>query len=173
MSERASGGLADEAASARPGAPAGALTTTLLHRVGFFETDGMGIVHHSNYLRFCENARVAWLEEHDRAYTAWIAAGLHFAVTRVELDYQRPARFDDRLEITTWLEWVRGASLAMGYAITCRGTLLVQGRTEHASVDDAGRVRRIPREDRERLGRHALGAGSSSGPSPSAGSPGR
>jgi acyl-CoA thioesterase FadM len=70
----------------------------------------------------------------------------------------RPARFDDRLEVTTWLEWVRGASLAMGYAITCRGTMLVRGRTEHASVDDAGKVRRIPREDRERLGRKALGA---------------
>lgn len=155
MSDRAPGGPAGD----RLGLPAGATTTTIPHRVGFFETDGMGIVHHANYLRFCENARVAWLEQHDRGYPAWIAAGLHFAVTRVELDYQRPARFDDRLEVTTWLEWVRGASLAMAYAITCRGMLLVQGRTEHASVDDAGRVRRIPREDRERLGQKALGAG--------------
>lgn len=163
MSNRASGGPAGESAGDRPGLLAGATTTTIPHRVGFFETDGMGIVHHANYLRFCENARVAWLEQHDRGYPAWISAGLHFAVTRVELDYQRPARFDDRLEVTTWLEWVRGASLAMGYAITCRGTLLVQGRTEHASVDDAGRVRRIPREDRERLGRKALGASSAHG----------
>jgi len=136
--------------------PDGATTATVLHRVGFFETDGMGIVHHANYLRFCENARVAWLETHDRAYPDWIAAGFHFAVTRVELEYRRPARFDDRIEVTTWLEWVRGASLAMAYAITCRGSLLVDGRTEHASVDDQGRVRRIPREDRERLARHAV-----------------
>ena len=136
--------------------PSGASISIIRHRVGFFETDGMAIVHHANYLRYCENARVAWLEEHDRAYTAWIALGLHFAVTRVELDYRRPARFDDRLEITTWLEWVRGASLAMGYAIVRQGELLVHGRTEHASVDDAGRIRRIPREDRERLARHAL-----------------
>ena len=49
-----------------------------------------------------------------------------------------------------------GASLAMAYAILCRGELLVQGRTEHAAVDGEGRVRRIPREDRERLARHAL-----------------
>lgn len=136
--------------------PSGAVVSTIHHRVGFFETDGMGIVHHANYLRHCENARVAWLEEHDRAYTEWIAAGLHFAVTRVELDYRRPARFDDRLEITTWLEWVRGASLAMGYAIVGRGELLVHGRTEHASVDDAGRIRRIPREDRSRLASRAV-----------------
>ena len=60
------------------GIPAGATTVSLPHRVGFFETDGMGIVHHSNYLRYCENARVAWLETHDRAYSDWIASGLHF-----------------------------------------------------------------------------------------------
>lgn len=138
------------------GVPPGATTTTVAHRVGFFETDGMGIVHHSNYLRYCENARVAWLETHDRGYPDWIAAGLHFAVTKVELDYRKPARFDDRLEITTWLEWVHGASLAMAYAITCRGELLVAGRTEHAAVNGEGRVRRIPREDRERLAQRAL-----------------
>lgn len=137
--------------------PEGAVTVTIPHRVGFHETDGMGIVHHSNYLRFCENARVVWLETHDKAYPDWIAMGLHFAVTRVELDYRSPARFDDVLSVTTWLEWVRGASLAMAYRLTCDDRLLVSGRTEHASVNDEGRVRRIPREDRTRLSRHALG----------------
>ena len=136
--------------------PEGAVTITIPHRVGFHETDGMGIVHHSNYLRFCENARVVWLETHDKAYPDWIAMGLHFAVTRVELDYRSPARFDDVLAVTTWLEWVRGASLAMAYRIVCEDRLLVTGRTEHASVNDEGRVRRIPKEDRSRLARQAL-----------------
>lgn len=140
------------------GIPLGATTSTVAHRVGFHETDAMGIVHHANYLRHFENARVAWLETHDRAYTEWIGADLHFAVTRVEVDYRRPARFDDRIEITTWLEWVGGASLAMGYVIRCRDEILVGGRTEHASVDGQGRVRRLPRADRERLAGKALGA---------------
>ena len=74
----------------------------------------MGIVHHANYLKFCEDARVVWLETHDKSYRAWMESGLHFAVTRVELDYRLASRFDDVLEVTTWLEWVRGASLAMG-----------------------------------------------------------
>ena len=138
------------------GIPEGAVTITIPHRVGFHETDGMGIVHHSVYLRFCENARVVWLETHDKAYPDWIAMGLHFAVTRVELDYRSPARFDDRLAVTTWLEWVRGASLAMAYRIACEDRLLVTGRTEHASVNDEGRVRRIPKQDRSRLVRQAL-----------------
>ena len=42
--------------------PPSATTITYAHRVGFHETDAMGIVHHSNYLKFCEDARVVWLE---------------------------------------------------------------------------------------------------------------
>lgn len=126
------------------------------HRVGFYETDAMGIVHHSNYLRFFENARVVWLETHDKSYPEWIEMGLHFAVTHAELDYRQPARFDDILEVTVWLEWVRGASLAMAYTISCRSILLVTGRTEHASINGDGKVRRIPKEDRVRLGQTAL-----------------
>jgi acyl-CoA thioester hydrolase len=136
--------------------PDGATTSTVLHRVAFYETDAMGIVHHSNYLRFFENARVVWLETHDKSYPEWIEMGLHFAVTHAELDYRQSARFDDHLEITTWLESVRGASLAMAYTIACDSNLLVTGRTEHASINDDGRVRRIPKPDRERLGRSSL-----------------
>ena len=136
--------------------PPGATTITMQHRVGFYETDAMGIVHHSNYLRFFENARVVWLETHDKSYPEWIEMDLHFAVTHAQLDYRQSARFDDVLDVTTWLEWVRGASLAMAYTIVCDSILLVTGRTEHASINDDGRVRRIPKEDRARLGRSAL-----------------
>lgn len=153
MSETAS---TPAAAGGRLPIPAGATTITMSHRVGFFETDAMGIVHHSNYLRYFENARVVWLETHDESYRAWMAKGLHFAVTHAELDYRQSARFDDVLAVTTWLEWVRGASLAMAYTIARGEDLLVTGRTEHASVNDEGRVRRIPKADRARLSRTAL-----------------
>ncbi len=131
--------------------PRGAKTSTTEHRVSFYETDAMGVVHHSNYLRFFEISRVSWLEEHDRPYTDYLADGLHFAVTRIEVDYHHSARFDDRLRITTWLEWVRGASLRMAYRVECGEDTLATGATEHAAINDAGRVRRIPRPQRERL----------------------
>jgi len=129
--------------------------STVVHRVAFFETDAMKIVHHANYLRFFELARVRWLEEHDQPYTAWLERGIHFAVTRSEVDYRRAARFDDRLRIHTWLEWVRGASLRMAYRVDCEGELLAEGATEHAAVNDEGRLRRIPKEDRERFAKLA------------------
>jgi len=111
----------------------------------------MGVVHHANYLRFFEEARVRWLEEHDRPYTWYVERGLHFAVTRSEVDHHASARFDDRLEVAVWLAWVRGASLRMEYAIGRAGRPVASGATEHAALGEGGRVRRIPRADRERL----------------------
>ena len=126
-------------------------TTEFEHRVAFYETDAMGIVHHANYLHIFERARVLWLEQHHRPYTDYMARGLHFAVTEARIEYSKPARFDDRLHVTTGLEWVRGASLCMHYTVRRNGAELVSGSTEHAAVDEAGRVRRIPRDDRAAL----------------------
>lgn len=131
--------------------PDGVATSTMTVQVPFFDTDAMGIVHHSNYVRYLELARVRLLEEHQRPYSDWLERGLHFAVTRVEVDYHRAARFDDRVEVSAWVRWVRGASLAIGYVLVCQGERLVTGTTEHACVDDDGRPRRIPKELRAEL----------------------
>jgi acyl-CoA thioester hydrolase len=130
---------------------AGSYKTTYRHRVSFYETDAMGVVHHSNYLRFFEDARVAWLEQYDRIYTEYMAIGRNFAVTRVDIAYHRSSRFHDELEITAALQWVRGASACFVYEIRSGSALVVSGTTEHALVDAHGRPRRIPKEWREHL----------------------
>ena len=111
----------------------------------------MGVVHHANFLRHFEDARVVWLEEHDEPYTAYMDRGLHFATTRVEIDYHQSARFDDRIVVETWLEKIRGASLRMAYRITRGDEVLVSGATEHAAVDTEGRLRRIPKDRRANM----------------------
>ena len=125
--------------------------TTVRHRVPFYETDAMGIVHHANYVRYLEIARIAWMDEHDRPYREYVQDGLHFSTTRVDLRYVRSASFDDQLDVTTWLEWVGGASLGMAYEIDRDGTRIAEGITEHAMVDTNGRPRRIPAERRASL----------------------
>ena len=133
------------------GPPAGATATSIEYRVPFFDTDAMRIVHHANYVRWFELARVEWLDRHHVPYRSYVDAGLHLATTHLEVDYMWPARFDDRVAISTWPTNVRGASLEMAYWISCDGRTLVTGLTEHACVDDDGRVRRIPREWRDQL----------------------
>src|SRR5512143_1026777 len=134
-----------------PSPPPGAACTTLRHRVAFYETDAMGIVHHANYVRFLELVRVVWMDEHDRPYREYAAEGLHFATTRVEIDYRRSASFDDVLEITAWLVWVRGVSLGMAYEIRRGDEVVATAATEHAMVDLQGRPHRIPAERRALL----------------------
>jgi acyl-CoA thioester hydrolase len=134
-----------------PADPPEAASSRARHRVPFYETDAMGIVHHSNYVRYLELARIRWLDEHHRPYRELMTEGGHFATTHVEVDYHLPARFDDVLEVIVWLVWVRGASLRMAYRIEGAAGLLASAATEHAMVDGTGRVRRIPRDDREAL----------------------
>ncbi len=119
----------------------------------------MGIVHHANYVKYLELARVIWMDEHHRPYREYVAEGLHFATTRVEVDYRAPARFDDVLEITTWMEQLRGASLRMAYRVVCGEALVAVASSDHAMVDETGRPRRIPRGEREQLGKLLPGTG--------------
>ena len=131
--------------------PDGAAVTTIKHRVCFYETDAMTVVHHANYLHFFERARVEWLDQHDQPYTRYVEQDLHFATTNVNVNYHRSARFDDVLSITAWMDWVRGASLQMAYIVKKDDVVIASGSSEHASVSTEGRLRRIPRESRQRL----------------------
>jgi acyl-CoA thioester hydrolase len=135
----------------RPAIPDDARVSIHRHRVPFFETDAMGVVHHANYVRYLELGRVAWMDQYDEPYRTYVEKDLHFAVTRVDLRCVRSARFDDELDVCTWLEWVKGASLRMAYVVLLGEELIASGATEHAMVDSTGRVRRLPPEIRARL----------------------
>ncbi len=111
----------------------------------------MGVVHHSNFVRYLELARVAWMDEYDVPYTHYVERGLHFAVTRVEVDYERALRFHEEVEITAWLDWVRYSSLCFAYQLSRDEEVVALASTEHAAVDAAGRARRVPRERRNAL----------------------
>lgn len=126
-------------------------SSTLRYRVPFYDTDAMGVVHHANFVRYLELARIAFLDEHDVPYREYVAQGLHFAVTGVELAYRRAASFDDVLEVTCWAEAVHGASLRIGYVIRRGDEAIATAATDHAMVTDAGRPCRIPKERRNRL----------------------
>jgi acyl-CoA thioester hydrolase len=135
-----------------PELPQGAPFSTVRRVVSFYETDAMGVVHHSNYVRFFEEARVAFLIDHDRPYTEYMADGLHMPVTRAEALYLRPCRFADALDITCWVSWAKAASLGFSYRITVANQLVTWGSTDHAVIDADGRPKRLPDPLRQRLG---------------------
>ena len=131
--------------------PAGVATSTVVYRVPFYDTDAMQIVHHARYVHYLELARIVFLDEHDRPYREYVAEGLHYAVTGMQLEYQMAARFDDRLEVTCWLDWLKRVSLGIGYAIRRGPDLIAAATTEHAMVSNEGKLVPIPAARREKL----------------------
>jgi acyl-CoA thioester hydrolase len=148
-----------------PTPPDGAAVTTVRHHVAYYETDAMGIVHHSNYVRFLELSRVQFMAEHDRPYTAYVEDGLHIPVTRALVHYHRACRFADAIDITCWLKWARNASLGFAYRLSVGSVVVATAETDHAFTDLTGLPRRMPDHMRQRV--HAwLGAAAGAAPHP-------
>ena len=80
-------------------------------RVYYEDTDVAGIVYHANYLRFFERGRTEWLRQLGIDQTILIEQGLAFAVTKINIDYLKPARFNDLLEVVTEIQSSKRASL--------------------------------------------------------------
>jgi acyl-CoA thioester hydrolase len=134
-----------------------AALTRIAHVVAFYETDAMGVVHHSNYFRFLEHARVQFLADHDRPYVEYVKEGFHVPVTRASVSYKRPCRFADTVEVSCWLAWARQASFGFAYRLELKGQLVALAETDHAIIDLEGRPTRIPEAMRARMA-HWFGA---------------
>jgi acyl-CoA thioester hydrolase len=113
-------------------------------RVRFAETDAMGIVHHSRYLPYLEETRVAYLRHLGHPYTENQAAGIDFAVLEAYVQYRSPLRFDDEVDVHLVVGGVTRATFQIGYLLTVGGDARATGVTVHGAVDRAGRAARMP-----------------------------
>lgn len=113
-------------------------------RVRFAETDAMGIVHHSRYLLYFEEARVAYLRHIGRPYPAWRAQGMDATVLEVHVRYIRPLQFDDEFDVCVDLAEVSRTTFQMAYLIQRDGEACATGVTAHGLINAAGRPMRLP-----------------------------
>jgi acyl-CoA thioester hydrolase len=120
-------------------------------RVYYEDTDLAGIVYYANYLRFIERARSEMVREAGVDQTAMKAAGLVFAVRRVEADYLSPARYDDQIEVRTRLTGVKGASFVMPQEVWRTDTLLFRAAVTVVVLNAEGRATRLPADIRAKL----------------------
>ena len=111
-----------------------------IHRVHYYETDKMGCVHHSNYIRWMEEARVDFLERIGLGFPMMEARGIFSPVTGVECRYRRPTRFDEEVRISVRVESFNGIRLRITYEmVNAEGALVSTGASEHCFTDTAGR----------------------------------
>ncbi|UWQ22532.1 tol-pal system-associated acyl-CoA thioesterase [Jannaschia sp. W003] len=121
-------------------------------RVYYEDVDLAGIVYYANYLRFIERARSEMVREAGIDQAVMRADGLVFAVRRVEADYLRPARYDDRLEVETRMGTVSRARFTMLQTVRRDGEPLLEAVVEVVCMDLEGRPRRIPEAVRAMAG---------------------
>jgi acyl-CoA thioester hydrolase len=119
-------------------------------RVYYEDTDFSGIVYHANYLRFMERGRTNHLrlmgaEQHTLFAQAQEATpGFAFVVRSMEIDYLRPARMDDLLDVVTWPVAVKGASITLAQEVRRGEEVLVKAQVRVAFISN-GRAQPIPK----------------------------
>jgi acyl-CoA thioester hydrolase len=113
-------------------------------RVRFAETDAMGIVHHSRYLPYLEEARVEYLRHLGHPYSELRAEGVDYAVLEAFVQYRQPLRFDDQVVVHLRLGAATRATFQMAYLLTVGGQVRATAVTVHGCVNAEGRPVRMP-----------------------------
>jgi acyl-CoA thioester hydrolase len=115
-------------------------------RVRYAETDQMGVVYHANYLAWCEVGRTELIRQRGRSYAEIEKLGVGLAVSDATLRFHAPARYDDRIRVTTSLNDVRSRAMRFDYVISNAelGTKLVTASTTLIGLDREGRIARLP-----------------------------
>jgi len=114
------------------------------YRVIYGDTDAMGVVYNSNYLRLFEIGRNEFFRDLDLPYRGIEGRGLHLPVSETFCKFVSPARYDDLLEIETRIDSKVRAGLKFDYQIFKGDVLIAKGYTKHAFVNSEGKVVRPP-----------------------------
>jgi len=113
-------------------------------RVRYAETDRMGLLHHANYLVYFEQARTELLRSQGWTYKDLEDQGFLLVLTKVEVRYKRPARYDDLLTVRTFVERTTTVRIDHRYEVFRDGELVAEATSTLACVDRDGRPQALP-----------------------------
>ena len=115
-------------------------------RVYWEDTDAGGVVYHAQYVAFLERARTEWVRALGYGQDGLrLDHGLVFALRDMRIDFRRPARLDDALQVTVSLRRCRHASIVFAQTILRDGELLVDAQVRCAALEASTfRPRAIP-----------------------------
>ena len=106
---------------------------TYERKINYYETDKMGIVHHSNYIRFLEEARCYFLEYYGFSYSEFEKLGIGIPVTHIDISYKTPVTYNDTICINVYIKKYTGVRLIVGYHVINKETkdVVIEGETKH------------------------------------------
>ena len=114
-----------------------------VHKVQYYETDQMGIVHHSNYIRWMEEARVDFLERRGWPYDRFEANGIISTVIGVDCKYKENSLFPDSIVIEASVAEYSGVKFKIRYVMKKADVVVAEGHTEHCLLTVDGKILRI------------------------------
>ena len=113
-------------------------------RVRYAETDRMGLLHHANYLVYFEQGRTELLRSRGLTYKELEDQGFLLVLTKIEVRYRSPARYDDLLMLKTTVVRTTAVRIDHRYELFRDGTLLAEGSSTLACIDRDGRIQELP-----------------------------
>ena len=106
----------------------------------------MGLVHHSNYLRYMEIGRTELLRAGGGSYRAMEAAGFLVVVAKIDCRYVSPGRYDDLIDVHTRVAKVTGAKIIHEYRIDRGDVSLFTATVTLGVIDRDGKLQRVPED---------------------------
>src|SRR5438067_2237724 len=113
-------------------------------RVRYAETDRMGLLHHANYLVYFEQGRTELLRSRGLAYKDLEDQGYLLVLTKIEVRYRAPARYDDLLTLRTRVVRTTAVRIDHQYEVLRDNVLVAEGASTLACIDREGRVQALP-----------------------------
>lgn len=112
-----------------------------IHKVNYYETDKMGVTHHSNYIRWMEEARIEFLDKIGYSYYKLEQDGIMSPVIGIECDYKATTTFNDEIEIMVSVKEFKGVRLVIEYKMINYKTkeLVLYGISKHCFVNKEGK----------------------------------
>lgn len=112
-----------------------------IRKVHYHETDKMGVTHHTNYIKWMEEARIDFLDQIGWGYARLESDGIISPVIGVECQYKHATTFDDMVRIRVGVEEFKGVKLVIRYTMTKEGTgeTVLTGKTMHCFTTPEGR----------------------------------
>jgi len=112
-----------------------------IRKANYYETDQMGIIHHSNYIRWFEEARVDFMDKIGFSYQKAVEHGIDFAVLSIECFYKSMVRYGDTVVIETTISEITKTRIKLSYVVKDQKTLEIRstGSSTHCWFDNAKR----------------------------------
>ena len=106
------------------------------HKIKYYECDGMAVTHHSNYVRFMEEARIDLLDQLGYGFEKMEADGISSPVVSIQCNYKKPTRFQDVMDIDVRVKEMTELKLTFCYEMKVGGSVVCTAESTHCFLEN-------------------------------------